>query len=231
VSRVKALADDGFTRVKMKIGPGWDIEPLDAVSRSLPDLRLQADANGAYTEEDGDHLGDLDRFGLLCLEQPFDPTDLAAHARLSTQINTPICLDESLSSREDVETALAMGACSVVCVKPARLGGLGAALEVIESCTASGVPLWMGGMFESGYARGVNTTLAALPGFAWPGDTSPARSYLADDLVPAPSLRRAGPATSMVTSPPGGTGMGPIPDLGVLGRPGVHRQRMEMPPR
>ncbi|HUY66927.1 MAG TPA: o-succinylbenzoate synthase [Acidimicrobiales bacterium] len=229
VARIGELVDAGFTRVKVKVAPGTDVEHLEAVRRSWPDLRLQADANGSYGAGDDGHLRGLDRFDLLCLEQPFDRMDLAAHARLAAAMSTPICLDESLGSPADVEEALAMGACSVVCVKPARLGGLGAALQVIDSCAAAGVPLWMGGMFESGYARSVNTTLAALAGFAWPGDLSPAATYLRDDVVPGPRLSRRGPAGALAASPPPGPGMGPPPDpLALANHPG-RRMVMEVP--
>jgi O-succinylbenzoate synthase len=187
------------------------------------------DANGAYGEGDAAHLAELDRFGLLCVEQPFDPPGLEAHARLARRISTPVCLDESLDSPATVERALALGACSVVCVKPARLGGLGAALQVIETCAGSGVPLWMGGMFESGYARGVNTTLAALPGFSWPGDLSPTRTYLGDDVVPGPRLSRSGPDGSLVARVPDGEGMGPPPDADSLLRLGAVSLRIEGP--
>jgi o-succinylbenzoate synthase len=231
VARVRELADAGFSRVKMKIGPGWDLDPVDAVSRALPGLRLQVDANGSYAEMDADHLMGLDRFGLLCIEQPFGRADLAAHARLAERVSTPVCLDESLGSRADVETALAMGACSVICVKPARLGGLGTALEVIAGCGASGVPLWMGGMFETSYARGVNTTVAALPGFAWPGDLSPATTYLRDDVGTGLRLSRTGPDRSLSASPPQGAGMGPPPDPEALIRCAVRHRTMEAPRR
>jgi O-succinylbenzoate synthase len=228
VAEIGRLGDVGFTRVKMKIGPGWDVEPLDAVARAVPGLRLQADANGSYTESDSDHLVELDRFGLLCLEQPFERSDLEGHARLAGRISTPVCLDESLDSPESTRRALAMGACSVVCVKPSRLGGLGAALDLVESCSASGIPLWMGGMFESGYARGVNTTLSALPGFTWPGDLSPARWYLDDDLVPGPELTRAGPDGALGAFPPRGAGMGPPPDPRTLRQYGAQHRSIEV---
>jgi len=228
VAQVEALAAEGYARVKMKIGPGWDLEPLGALTDSVPGIRLQVDANGSYREEDADHLGELDRFGLLCIEQPFDPVDLAAHARLAARLSTPICLDEGVRSPAAVARALEAGACSVVCVKPARLGGLGAALQVVETCSAAGVPLWMGGMFESGYGRGVNTAIAALPGFAWPGDLSPAGSYLGDDLVPPPHLsRRPGAALTATLSPV--HGMGPGPDPGALVRLGARRQMFAAP--
>ena len=151
----------GTRRVKIKIGPGWDLEPLEALRRLRSPASASRSTPTARTrEEDLDHLGELDRFGLLCIEQPFDPDDLAAHARLATRSSTPICLDEGVDSPASVARALDVGACSVVCVKPARLGGLGAALRGGRCAVRpTGVPLWMGGMFESGYARGVNTTI------------------------------------------------------------------------
>ncbi|HUY65342.1 MAG TPA: o-succinylbenzoate synthase [Acidimicrobiales bacterium] len=227
VERIGELVEAGFARVKVKVAPGTDVGDLEAVRRSWPGLRLQADANGSYGAGDDDHLRGLDRFDLLCLEQPFDRMDLAAHARLAVRMRTPICLDESFGSPADVVAALAMGACSVVCVKPARLGGLGAALQVIESCAAAGVPLWMGGMFESGYARAVNTTLGALAGFAWPGDLSPAATYLRDDVVPGPRLSRCGSAGALAASVPPGPGMGPAPEAHALARHPGRRVVME----
>ncbi len=228
VAEVALVAAAGYSRVKVKVGPGWDVEPLAAIRSSFPDLAVQADANGSYRRSDADHLAELDRFGLLCLEQPLDRDDLEGHADLAMRLTTPICLDESLDSPRATGRALTLGACSVVCVKPARLGGLGAALQVIESCTEAGVPLWIGGMFESGYARGANATLAALPGFAWPGDLSPAGSYLAADLVADPVLGRdqGGPLQVAV---PAGTGMGVPPTPAVLEEFMTRRAWIEVP--
>jgi o-succinylbenzoate synthase len=226
VDRVAALAERGYTRVKLKIGPGWDVAPVEAVSRAVPGVRLQVDANGSYTEGDRSRLVELDRFGLLCLEQPFAPEDLAAHVRLARHLRTPVCLDESVHSGGEIAEALALGACSVVCLKPARLGGLGEALAVIDSCAATGTPVWMGGMFESGYARAVNLTLAALPAFRWPGDLSPARSYLQTDLVTPPELVRVGESGSVAARPPSGLGMGEAPDLDTVTRLAVQHVRV-----
>ena len=222
VACVGDVVDQGYSRVKMKIGPGWDVEPVAVVSREFAGLILQVDANESYSPAHIAHidaLEALDRFGLACIEQPFPRADLAAHAELARRVATRICLDESLDSPQRVAQALSMGACSAVCVKPGRLGGVGAALETVRVGTDAGVPLWMGGMFESGYARGVNAALAAMPGFAWPGDLSPARSYLVDDLVLSPA--------PLVRVPPGGAlgvrlcvepGMGPEPDRTVVDR-------------
>ena len=209
VEAVDALVEVGYRRLKVKIAPGWDIEPLEAITTCFPSLRVQADANGSYVEGHADHLKEFDRFALLCLEQPYPAGELAAHVRLAARLRTPICLDESLHTPADVAEAVATGACSVVEVKPARLGGIGAALEVIESSVAIGVPMWIGGMFESRFARGVNAALAALPGFAWPGDLSPPGTYLAADVVPA--IGSHGSALPEVSLPPG-PGMGPAPD-------------------
>ena len=230
VEEVVHLREQGFSRVKLKIGPGWDTEPLEAVNRALPGLQLQADANGTYSREDIDHLTGLDRLGLLCLEQPFDRSDLEAHRLLARRIATPLCLDESIGSPDSARRALATGACSVICIKPARLGGLGATLDLVRSCTDSRTPLWLGGMFESGFARGVNATVAALPGFVWPGDLSPARTYLETDLVGPPDLFRDGPGAAGALSVrlPPGPGMGPPPDRGVLGSLGVLRRTFEV---
>ena len=198
---VARLVEAGFTRVKLKIGPGADLGPVGAVRGRYPGLLLQVDANESYagTDADLEHLAGLDPFGLLCVEQPFGRRDLAAHARLADRIATPVCLDESLTSPAAVTGALDGGACSVVCVKPSRLGGIAAALAVVGECRARGVPMWMGGMFESGYARQVNVALAALEGFSWPGDLSGPDGYLVEDLVtPAGAGAAVAPGT-----PPG----------------------------
>ena len=227
VAEAARLAEEGFTRVKIKIWPGWDFEAIGAVTREIPALRVQADANGSYTSSDIGYLTGVDRFGLLCLEQPFDRGDLDSHRRLAGQMTTPVCLDESIDSAGAARRALAMGACSVVCIKPARLGGLGAALDLVQSCTDAGVPLWMGGMFESGYARGVNATLAALPGFAWPGDLSPAGSYLEVDPAPGAAPARSGPGGALCVLPPAGGGLGRAPDLAILEQRCLQRRRIE----
>jgi O-succinylbenzoate synthase len=231
VSEVAGLVASGISRVKLKIGPGWDLVPVEAVRSAFPTLLLQVDANGSYRETDADRLAGLDRFELLCIEQPFDRDDLAGHARLGTRLTTPICLDESLDSPRATRHALSLGACSVVCVKPARLGGLGAALDVVESCTEARVPLWIGGMYESGYGRGVNATVGALPGFSWPGDLRPASAYLDLDLVPPPARGRDGPTAPLHISLPAGPGMGVPPEQAVLENSATRRFWHELPRR
>jgi O-succinylbenzoate synthase len=214
VEEVAALVEAGYSRVKLKIAPGRDVGPVGAVRRRFPGLILQADANAGYRDGDIDHLVALDRFGLACLEQPFARDDLAAHAALARRSSTPVCLDESADSPEAVRRAVALGACDVVCVKPARLGGVGAALVVHRDCAAAGIPLWVGGMFESGYARSVNAVLAGLPGFSMVGDLAPATVALAEDLVPAPELRGPPLRVGLHRDP----GMGPAPDGGTVDR-------------
>ena len=218
LGQVDALVNAGFVRVKLKIGPGWDTVPATAVRRRYPDLILQVDANGSYSGDDIDHLRELDQVGLACIEQPFPRDELGAHVALARAMRTDVCLDESLNSPASVRAALAMGACEVVCVKPARLGGLTAALEVYRDCTDAGVPLWLGGMFESGYARSVNTALAALPAFTLPGDLAPAGEYLTEDLVGPPGMSRTDGDGRLQLAVHTAPGLGPAPDEEVMSR-------------
>ncbi|MGA2837297.1 MAG: o-succinylbenzoate synthase [Acidimicrobiales bacterium] len=228
---VERLTVEGYARVKVKVAPGTELATVSALSewarrRPGPTPRFQVDANGSYTAADGDLLVRLDRFGLLCIEQPFARGDLESHRRLAERMSTPICLDESLDGPRRVVDAVTSGACSVVCVKPARLGGIGSALEVIEWCSTAGVPWWIGGMFESGYARRVTTALAALPGFSFPGDVAPPAAYLAADLV-EPVAGRVDGATGRLAVPVSEVpGMGPAPDRAALEELLVRRVRV-----
>jgi len=226
VARVDELVAAGYARVKLKVGPGADVGPVAAVRRRHPDLLLQVDANESYRATESDRLVALDRFELLCIEQPFDRRDLGAHAGLAARIRTPVCLDESLTSPGAVVSALDLGACSVVCVKPARLGGIGAALETVAACRRRGVPMWIGGMFESAYARGVNAAVAALPGFAWPGDLGPAADYLDEDPVGARGADPGMPSDPASVAVPRVPGMGWRPDLATVERLAVRSVRL-----
>ena len=214
IERCGRLASAGFVRVKVKIAPGAE-SVVARAARPLTGsgLLVQVDANGAYGDDAAERLSVFDGAGLVCIEQPLGRQDLEGHRRLAELVETPICLDESLDSPHSVVRAVETGACSVVCVKPARLGGIGAALEVIGWCAQHGVPWWIGGMFESGYARGVNRALAALPGGPLPGDLAPVATYLAGDLVPAVD-GAIDPATGTLSLPvAAGSGMGPAPEL------------------
>lgn len=240
VAAVGELVAAGYARVKMKVEPGTAVDHVAAVRAAHPRLRLQGDANCSYAGYDPPHrpgtavrpaaadptpaavdsLAALDPFGLTCLEQPLGRDDLAGHARLAARIGTPLCLDEALDSPERVTAALETGACSVVCVKPARLGGVGPTLAALAAADHHGAPAWMGGMFEAGFGRGVLTTLAALCDRWWPGDLSPPSTYLDDDVAPEPALERD-PQTGFlcaVAAPPGSIGLAPPPDRTALER-------------
>lgn len=181
---VAGYLDEGYLRIKLKIEPGWDVEPVRAVrERFGDDVLLQVDANTAYSLADSRQLARLDDFGLLLVEQPLKEDDLRGHAELARRVRTPICLDESICSARDAATAIALGACSVINVKPARVGGYLEARRIHDVAEANGVPVWCGGMLETGIGRAPNVALAALPGFVLPGDTSGSSRYYAEDLT------------------------------------------------
>jgi O-succinylbenzoate synthase len=175
---------EGYLRIKLKIEPGWDLAPVRAVrERFGPDVLLQVDANTAYTLADARHLALLDPFDLLLMEQPMKEDDMLGHANLARLIATPICLDESIESARDAATAITLGACSIINVKPARVGGYLEARRIHDVAAAHGVPVWCGGMLETGIGRAANVALAALPNFVLPGDTSASNRYFAQDLT------------------------------------------------
>jgi o-succinylbenzoate synthase len=178
---------EGYRRVKLKIKPGWDEGPLSAVRSSWPELALFADANGTYRElaftEACARLARLDGYGLACIEQPLGDDDLVGHARLARRIRTPVCLDEALTSSDVVSTALEMGSCSVVSVKAGRLGGLLESVRAHDLCAERGVPVWCGGMVETGVGRAANLALAALPNFSLAGDLSASGRFFEQDLT------------------------------------------------
>jgi o-succinylbenzoate synthase len=187
---VAGYLDEGYLRIKLKIEPGWDVEPLRAVRERFGDqMLLQVDANTAYSLRDAPHLAKLDDFDLLLIEQPLPEDDLRGHAALARQIRTPVCLDESITSARDAATAIALGACSVINIKPARVGGYLEARRIHDVAEANGIPVWCGGMLECGIGRGPNIALAALPNFVLPGDTSASSRYFAQDLTAPFELR------------------------------------------
>ncbi len=183
VATVGALVDEGYPRVKLKIEPGWDVEPVRAVRSTWPDLALQVDANSAYTPADTDHLRALDAFGLLLIEQPFAEDDLDGHAGLAAAIETPVCLDESITSARTAQDAIERGACEVVNLKAGRVGGILEAIRIHELCLDRGVPMWCGGMLETGIGRAVNAALAAMAGFTLPGDLSASSRWFRHDVT------------------------------------------------
>jgi O-succinylbenzoate synthase len=181
---VAGYLDEGYRRIKLKVEPGWDVAPVRAVrERFGDDLLLQVDANTAYRRADIPTLLRLDEYGLLLIEQPFATDDLGAHAELARRAVTPVCLDESIESAQDAAAAIEMGACSIVNIKAGRVGGYLEARRVHDVCDAAGVPVWCGGMLETGVGRAANVALAALPNFRLPGDTSGSDRYYATDLT------------------------------------------------
>jgi O-succinylbenzoate synthase len=174
----------GYLRVKLKIEPGTDIELVRTVRREFgDDLLLQVDANAAYTVADAERLKELDDFNLLLIEQPLSEDDLAGHVELAKVINTPVCLDESITSLETARGALDLKACSIINIKPGRVGGYLEAKKIHDLCLSRGVPVWCGGMLETGIGRAANLALAALPGFTLPGDISASARYFSRDIT------------------------------------------------
>ncbi|MCX3058189.1 o-succinylbenzoate synthase [Streptomyces beihaiensis] len=206
---VAGYLDEGYRRIKLKIEPGWDIEPVRAVRENFGDeLPLQVDANTAYTPADARHLARLDPYGLLLIEQPLDEEDLLGHARLAETLATPVCLDESITSARAAAAAITLGACHIVNIKPGRVGGYLEARRIHDVCAAHGVPVWCGGMLETGLGRAANTALAALPGFTLPGDISASGRYYRTDIT-EPFV----PVDGHLTVPSGaGLGVAPLPD-------------------
>jgi len=183
VEVVRRHVAEGYRRIKLKIEPGADVDRVAATRESFPDLPLTVDANAAYTLATAAPLLALDAYGLDYVEQPLHHEDLVDHAALAKRLATPICLDESIRSAADAAAAIALGACRVINVKIGRVGGHGEALRIHEVATAAGIPLWCGGMLESGVGRAHNIAAAALPGFSKPGDTSSSSRYFAEDVV------------------------------------------------
>jgi o-succinylbenzoate synthase len=181
---VEGYLAEGYVRIKLKIEPGWDVEPVRAVrERFGDDVLLQVDANTAYTVADARHLARLDPFDLLLIEQPLAEDDILGHADLARIVTTPICLDESIVSARSAAAAIRLGACSIVNIKPGRVGGYLESRRIHDVCVANGVPVWCGGMLETGLGRAANLALAALPGFTLPGDTSASSRYYATDIT------------------------------------------------
>jgi O-succinylbenzoate synthase len=183
VEQVTGYVADGYRRVKLKVMPGWDCEPLRAVRAAHPDLALQVDANAGYTPDDAELVASLDEFDLLMVEQPYPPEELQAHAELARTMRTPICLDESILSTVHTTTALDLGACSIVNIKVGRVGGLLEARRIHDLCLERGVPVWCGGMLETGIGRAANVALASLPNFVYPADLSASDRYWRRDLT------------------------------------------------
>jgi O-succinylbenzoate synthase len=220
LERIENFLSQGYSRIKIKIKPGWDVQILEEVRKKFPDILLQVDANAAYTLESLPLLQEMDRFQLQMLEQPFSGFDLWDHRALQQVIQTPICLDESAHSLQWVRQAQDMGSCRIINIKVGRVGGIIEALRIHDFCYDHSMPVWCGGMLETGIGRAHNVHLACLPGFSMANDISASARYFAQDLVdPEFSLTAEG------TIPvPDGPGIGVMPLEDRIERAAVRRE-------
>jgi O-succinylbenzoate synthase len=209
LDEIRGYLARGYRRVKLKIEPGRDVEVVRAIRGALPDTPLSVDANAAYTAADVDTFRALDDLDLVMIEQPLGHEDLVEHARLQRELRTPICLDESIRSAAEARAAIDLGACRVINIKPGRVGGLLEARRVHDAALERGVPVWIGGMLETGIGRASNVAMAALPGVTMPGDTSGSDRYFAEDLTPPFEVDAEG--TMAVPTGPG-IGVDPVPE-------------------
>ena len=215
---VKSYVDAGYRRIKLKIELGWDIEAVKYIRNLYPEIPLQVDANQAYSRADGRHLAKLDEFNLLLIEQPLDEHDILGHALLSKQVKTPICLDESIISLRAAEDALALKATTIINIKPGRVGGYIESVKIHDLCLKNKIPVWCGGMLETGIGRAANLALAALPGFTLPGDTSASARYFKQDIT-TPFVMEDG-----YLNVPNTPGIGVEPDMEFLDEVTTHKE-------
>ncbi len=193
VATVGGYLDEGYASIKLKIEPGWDIEPVRVIRKTFGDqVPLQVDANTAFTREDGPLLAQLDPFNLLLIEQPLPEDDITGHALIARQVKTPICLDESIVSSQVAIDAIERGACSIVNIKAGRVGGYLEAVRIHNVCQQRGVPVWCGGMLETGIGRAMNVALAGLPNFTLTGDISASERFWKQDIVRQPIRLESG---------------------------------------
>ncbi len=209
LEKIQRELDAGYQRIKVKIKPGWDIEVLDRIRSKFPRIALMADANSAYTLADLPRLKLLDRFYLMMVEQPLGWEDLIDHAKLQREIATPVCLDESIHSADDARKAIEIGAGKIINIKLGRVGGYTSARQVHDVCRAKNIPVWCGGMLESGVGRAHNIALSSLPGFTLPGDVSASRRYWTEDIID-PEVTVSTQGTIRV---PQSAGLGFVPNL------------------
>jgi O-succinylbenzoate synthase len=209
LEQVQDYLEQGYRRIKLKIEPGLDVERVAAVRGAHPDIALSVDANAAYTIDDVAVFRSLDAFDLLMIEQPLHHADLVRHAELQRAIDTDLCLDESIRSAADALAAIELGSCRIVNIKQGRVGGIVEARRVHDVCRAAGVPVWCGGMLETGVGRAQNLALAAMPGFTLPGDTSASARYFVDDIT-EPFVMAVDGTMAVPTGP--GIGVVPRPE-------------------
>ena len=214
LERVERYLSLGYQRIKLKIKPGWDLDVVAEVRRKYPEILLSVDANSAYTINDRDHLKKLDDFNLLMIEQPLQNDDLMDHARLQEIMNTRLCLDESIVNHRGARLALELDSCRIINIKVGRVGGYSEALAIHDLCAARKIPVWCGGMLESGIGRAHNIALASLTGFTLPGDISASSRYFERDII-SPAVTVAPDGTVAV---PGRSGLGFDIDLDFIKR-------------
>jgi O-succinylbenzoate synthase len=202
LEKIATELEAGYRRIKVKIKPGWDVDVVRRIRERWPDIMLSCDANSAYTMGDAPHLKQLDEFKLLMIEQPLWNDDLYFHGRLQRQIQTTICLDESIRSSRDAEAAAALGACGIVNIKVGRVGGFSEALRVHDICQVHQIPVWCGGMLESGIGRAQNIALSTLENFRLPGDVSASKRYWKEDII-EPEVEVSRQGTIKVSDEPG----------------------------
>jgi O-succinylbenzoate synthase len=219
----RAFWEAGYQRLKIKIRPGWDVEPLTAVRAALPDAPIMADANSAYKLPEAIRIfKQLDALDLMMVEQPLAEDDIVDHAALQREITTPVCLDESIRTADDARKAIDLGACRIINIKVGRVGGFAEARDIEAVARSRGVPVWCGGMLESGIGRAANLHLTSLPGFTLPGDTSASDRYFAEDLIDPP-FRLTDHGTLLV---PEGPGLGVVPDPARVRRFSIGREEL-----
>lgn len=183
LKKVEEELNSGYQRIKLKIKPGKDLEYVDAVRKEFPSILLSVDANSAYDLADAAHLKKLDEFHLLMMEQPLQWDDIYAHAKLQPQIQTSICLDECIHNSRHAKEAIELGACRIINIKLGRVGGFSEARQVHDTCRSHSIPVWCGGMLESGIGRSHNIAMSTLPGFTLPGDVSASKRYWEEDII------------------------------------------------
>ena len=202
VAKVEGELAAGYRRIKIKIKPGWDVRPVERLRERFGAIPLMVDANAAYQPGDADHLVVLDAFDLMMIEQPLDYDDVAEHAALQRRLKTPICLDESIKTVGIAREAIAAGACRIINIKPGRVGGFGESIRLHDLCASHGIPVWHGGMLESGIGRAANIHLSTLTNFSLPGDVAASRRYFDPDLI-EPPIEVAADGTIAVPTGPG----------------------------
>ena len=201
VAKVERELVAGYRRIKIKVKPGWDVEAVRTLRGRFGNIKLMVDANAAYTIKDADHLAALDAFDLMMIEQPLDYDDIADHAALQRRLRTPICLDESIKTVGLAREAIGAGACRIINIKPGRVGGFAESIRLHDLCASQQIPVWHGGMLESGIGRAANIHLSTLPNFTLPGDIAASKRYFDPDLIEPPIEVAADGSIAVPTAP------------------------------